>query len=100
MHAHIDVHIRILIAEFPGYGVKYIEKLQSHCANMTCSDKSRYARVIQQVTHKGGKSAMNYIKKFQNPQALSVSLGNTYSEDQQMHMFLDNFHQNLNILLI
>ena len=36
---------------------------------------------------------MNYIKRFQNTQALSVSVGNTYSEDQLMHTFLDNFHQ-------
>ena len=33
---------------------------------------------------------MNYIK---NSQALSYSVGNTYSEDKLMHIFLDNFHQ-------
>ena len=36
---------------------------------------------------------MNYIKRYQNAQALSVSVGNTYSEYQLMHTFLDNFHQ-------
>ena len=36
---------------------------------------------------------MNYIKVFQDAQALSVSVGYTYSEDQLMHIFLDNFHQ-------
>ena len=36
---------------------------------------------------------MKYIKIFQNAQALSVSLENSYSEDQLMHTFLDNFHQ-------
>ena len=36
---------------------------------------------------------MNYIKIFQNAQALSVSAGNSYSEDQLMHIFLDNFHR-------
>ena len=36
---------------------------------------------------------MNYIKIFQNAQALSVSVGNNYSEDQLMHIFVDNFHQ-------
>ena len=36
---------------------------------------------------------MNYIKIFQNAQALSVSVVNTYSEDQLIHIFLDNFHQ-------
>ena len=36
---------------------------------------------------------MNYIKRFQNAEALSISVGNLYSEDQMMHTFLDNFHQ-------
>ena len=35
LHANIDVHIRRLVSEFPGDGVKCIEKLRSHCANMT-----------------------------------------------------------------
>ena len=52
-HANIDVHSRILIAEFPKDGIKCIEKLQSHCANMTFDDKSRYDRTFQKVTHKG-----------------------------------------------
>ena len=39
LHDNIDVHIRILIADFPVDGVKFIAKLQSHCANMTFSDK-------------------------------------------------------------
>ena len=38
---------------------------------------------------------MNYIKRLQNAKDLSVSMGNSYSEDQFMHIFLDNFHQNL-----
>ena len=70
MYANIDVHSRRLISEFSGDGIKCIEKLQSHCANMTFSDKSRYDRIFQQVTHRGGKSAMNYIKRLQNTQAL------------------------------
>ena len=39
LHANIDVHSRRSIAEFPGYGIKFIETLQSHCANMTFADK-------------------------------------------------------------
>ena len=39
LHANIDVHSRRLIAEFPKDGVKCIEKLQSHCANMTFANK-------------------------------------------------------------
>ena len=44
LHASIDVHSRILISEFPKDGIKCIEKLKSHCANMTFADKSRYDR--------------------------------------------------------
>ena len=91
MHANNDVHSRRLIAEFPKDGIKCLEKLQSHCSNMTFADKSRYDRTFQQVTHKGGESSINYIKRFQNAQALSVLVGNSYSEDQIMHTFLDNF---------
>ena len=60
---------------------------------MTFADKIRYDRTFQQVTHKGGESAINYIKRFKNAQALSVSVGNSYSEDQIMHTFLDNFQR-------
>ena len=60
---------------------------------MTFADKVRYDRIVQQVTHKGGEFSMYYIKIFQNTQALSVSVVNTYSEDQLMHKFLDSFHQ-------
>ena len=60
---------------------------------MTFADKSRYDRTFQQVTHKGGVYVINYIKRFQNVHALSVSVGNIYYEDQLMHTFLDNFHQ-------
>ena len=70
-----------------------LKKLQSHCANMTFADKISYYRNFQQVTHKVGESAINYIKRFQSAQVLSVSVGNSYSEDQIMHTFLDNFHK-------
>ena len=93
LHANIDVHSRRLIAEFPKYGIKCIEKLQSHCANMTFAEKSRYDKTFQQITHKGGESAINYIKRFHNAHAFSVSVGNSYSDDQLIHTFLDNFHQ-------
>ena len=93
LHVNIDVHSRRIISDFPGYGIKCIEKLQSPCVNMTFSDKSKSDRTFQQVTPKRGESEINYIKIFQNVQALSVSVGSTYSEDQLMHIFLDNFHQ-------
>ena len=93
LHTNIDVYSRRLISEFSKDGIKCIEKLQSHCANMTFSDKSRYDRTFQQITHKVGESAINNIKRFQNAQALSVSVENRYSEDKIMHTFLDYFHQ-------
>ena len=39
LHANSCVHSRRLIAEFPEYGMKCMEKLQSHCANMTFAEK-------------------------------------------------------------
>ena len=93
MHTNIDVHSRRFIAEFPKDGIKCIEKLQSHCANMTFADKSRCDRTFQQFTHKGGEYEINYIEIFQNAHTLSVLVGNSYSEDQLMHTFLDKFHQ-------
>ena len=70
LHENIDVHSRRLIAEFPKDGIKCIDKLQSHCANMTFSDKSRYDSNFKQVTHKGRESVINYTKRFQNAHAL------------------------------
>ena len=99
MHKNIDVYSRRLIAEYLKDGIECIDKLQSHCASMTFPDKSRYDRTFQQVTHKGGEYAINYIKVFQNAHALSVSVVNIYSEDQLMHTFLDKFRQGGNILL-
>ena len=64
LHANSDVHSSILIADFPEDVIKCLEKLQSHCANMTFVDKSRYDRTFQKVTHKGGESAINYLKDF------------------------------------
>ena len=93
LHAKSCVYSRRLIAEYPEDGIKCMEKLQSHCANMTFADKSRYDKTFQQVTHKVGDSAINYIKIFQNAQALSVSVGNSYSKENIMHTFLDNFQQ-------
>ena len=76
LHENIDVHSRRLMAKFPVDGIKCIEKLQSHFANMTFADVSRYERISQKVTHKGGESDMDYIKRFQNAQALYFSVGN------------------------
>ena len=70
-----------------------ISKIQSHFATMDFYEKSSYDRLFQKVTHKLGESDMNYINRFQNAQDLSVSVVNSYYEDQLMHIFLDNFHQ-------
>ena len=36
---------------------------------------------------------MNYIEIFQNADALSVSILNSYPEDKIIHTFMDNFYQ-------
>ena len=40
LHVNIDVHIRRLISESPGYEIIYFSKLRSHFANMNFSDES------------------------------------------------------------
>ena len=60
---------------------------------MTFSDKVRYDRLFHKFTHKVGGSEMNYINIFQNAQALSVLMRNSYSENQFRHIFLNHFHQ-------
>ena len=52
-----------------------------------------YNRLFKQVIHKVGESEINYIKIFQNSKVLGISVGNSYSEDQLMHTFLDNFQK-------
>ena len=52
-----------------------------------------YDRIFHKVTHKGGGSEKNYINRFLNAQAFSVSAGKTYYKYQWMKIFLDNFHQ-------
>ena len=49
LHANSCVHIRRLISEFPEDGIRCIQKLQSHCANMTFADKSRYDRISNRL---------------------------------------------------
>ena len=100
LHANIDVHSRILVSEFLGDGVKFIAKLQSHCANMSFANKSRHERIFQQVKHKGGESAMNYIIRFQNWKGfLSFSLKKNTQRINSCTCFWINFTKVENILL-
>ena len=73
LHANIDVHRRMLIAEFPKDGINCIEKLQSHCANMNFLKKVDMTgpfnkshtkeRNLQSITLKD--SIMHMIYQFQ-----------------------------------
>ena len=47
--------------------------------------------MFQKVVHKVGESAINYIKIFHNAKALKISVGNSYTKTDSMHIFLDNF---------
>ena len=93
LRAYIDAHSKIFIGECPLDGAQNVSILQSQCANMTFAYQSRYIRMFQQVVHKVGESETNYIKIFQDSKALIISVGNSYTEDQLMHTFLDNFQQ-------
>ena len=88
LYAYIYANSQRLIYEYPGYGIEAVTRLQPQCANTTFAEKSRYNRYFQKVVHKGGESAINYIKIFQNEKALAVSAGNSYSKYQLMDNFL------------
>ena len=45
------------------------------------------------MVHKGGDSPIKYNKTNHNANALSISVRNSYTEDQLIHTFLDNFQQ-------
>ena len=70
LHANSDVHSRRLIAKFPKYEIKCIEKLQSHCANMNFLIKvdmtGPFSKVyikegnLQSITSRGFKMHMLY----------------------------------------
>ena len=92
LYANIYVNIRRLISELLGYGVKFISKLQYHCANMTFTDKSRYDSIFQKLSHKGGEWVMNYINSFQFSQALSVSVDFSYFKGNLMKA-IQKIHQ-------
>ena len=52
---------------------------------MIFADQSRYNRMFRKVVQKAGDSSINYIKIFQNPKALEVTVGNIYTKDQLIH---------------
>ena len=54
--------------------------------------------MFQKVLHKEGESAINYIKIFRNDKALVISVGNSYTEDQLMHTFLEIFPERWKVL--
>ena len=50
--------------EHLGEGIAGLKRLQKLCAKLTFADEQRFDRQFQQVTHRGGESAINYIKRF------------------------------------
>ena len=93
LHACIDAQSQRLIHECPGYRVHDISRYQPQCADMNFYEKSIYNRLFHKVIHKGGESAINDIKIFQNDKALGISVENSYSEDQLMYTSVENFQQ-------
>ena len=62
LHANIDVHIRILISEFPKDGIKCIDKLQSHCASMTFAEKVDMTGLFNKLHIKEGDLQLIILK--------------------------------------
>ena len=57
------------------------------------ADQSKYNKMFHQVVHKGGESAIKYIKIFQDATPLIISMGNSYTEYQSMHTMSDIFQK-------
>ena len=49
--------------------------------------------MFQQVVHKGVESEIDYINRYQNTKAFSISVVNSYSEDQLMHKCLETLQR-------
>ena len=64
LHANSDVHSRRLIAEFPKDGIKCLEKLQSHCANMTFQIKVGMIELSSRLHIKEGNQPSIILKDF------------------------------------
>ena len=80
LHEYIDSHIQILIDEYLGGVVQAISIFQSQCVNMDFADQSRYNRIFQRVVQKRVYLEINYIKRLHNAKALSISVGNIFTE--------------------
>ena len=64
MHANSDVNIRILIDELPKDGIKCIEKLQLHCANMNFSDEVDMTGIFNKSHMKEGNMQSITLKYY------------------------------------
>ena len=96
MHAYKDAHIQRLIDEYPVDGVQAITRFQSQCANVTFSNKYIYIyNILFQKcnTQRKGIKRSTILKIFENSRALEISVVNSYSEDQSIHILLENCHQ-------
>ena len=60
---------------------------------MNFYEQIRYNIMFQKIIYKEGDSEINYIKIFNNSKALGISVVYSYSEDQLMHTFLENFQK-------
>ena len=67
--------------------------LQYQCSDMKFSNRSVYNRMFQQVVYKVRDSEINYIKIFHYSKDMEISVVNSYTKDQRMHTFLDNFYK-------
>ena len=75
-----------------------MEYMPSQCFNTNVQTRPLLTKAYKidcfiNCSKKGCYSAIKYIKIFQNPKALAISVVNTYTDDKLMHTFLENFHQ-------
>ena len=78
--------------EHLGDGVGSLKRLKQQCAIITFADKQRFDQIFRQCSHRTGETANGYMKRFHAAKSLATSVNNLYTEEQLMHLFLDNFH--------
>ena len=92
LHGYVDAACQKLMMEHLGDGLESLRRLKQQCAIITFADKQRFDQIFKQCSHRTGETANGYMKRFHAAKSLATSVDNLYTEQQLMHLFLDNFH--------
>ena len=66
--------------------------LKQQCIIIAFADIQRFDQIFRQYSHCTGETANGYMERFHAAMSLAPSVDNVYTEQQLMHLCLDNFH--------